>query len=198
MGGPSCSILVARELDETQHEALDRYMDSISTGHDGNEYQVRNLRSKTWKVTLPLPGLFWVGVEPCEWNPGSSHNHLFAEAFGFAPRQYIGCSSICSGEHNDRILGEIVAAISEIIDGIVDFESCLWPPLPLECPYDHTALRKRARWSEDCEPAFRNMVKRMPGRVVGIPIDGKDWVTHYADSRFMRAWMGKPRKHYLY
>jgi hypothetical protein len=206
IGGPGAGVLLRRQLDEVDRLRLHEYINQIGDPGKDGDFQVTRIKGVQFDEPKSLPGggsvsgscPFGFSLEPID------DEHLIAAgietfegAFGFRPVRYVGFCAYCNGRVDHRVLGEIVAKVAEMFDGVVDFGGTLWPLVPVEYGRPFSKARERARWSVDFEPLFQDMIRGMPGRIVGIAkvrCDGKeDDPSHYADPKFLRAWLRHPQ-----
>jgi len=187
-------------LGDEGRQQVDAYIDRI-----GNGRAQMSVGDYEWFEFVPSDLGRKLGYDVCCWGGFSVENEVeiaigcevqFHDSFGFLPEQNVLLWINCNRPRDHEILGHMAVDVAEMFDGVVDFGGNLWPPLPAQFGRSFDKAMKRAKWVEDLEPAFQEMIHGMPGKIVGLTperCDGYSWPSHYADATFIRAWLKHPR-----
>lgn len=194
MSGPTASVLFRERLTPLDHMALRGCIDAVSD-HDLSKPPAPDA---FWAADTRLiggsysgdgrPFAIQTGLQSDQDLDCSRHVH---SVFGFVPNDELLVIAFCNGNDDHRVLGELCVRFAERFEGVVDFGGALWPSVPASAGIDSL----RADWRE-VEPYFQEMVTGMPGRVSGLQYEtqsGRQWVVHFADAVFARAWLNHPR-----
>lgn len=197
MGGPTASVLTPNALSRSDLDAireLIRAVDHIDTAAAPplHEFWVRDSRSLGGSYRGPGRPF---AIDRAGPEAGNEDEPLLMDVvsgeFGFTPQDQLIVNAFCNRAQDHRILGELCLHLIGLFGGVVDFAGALSPELPPGSGIDPVF----GEWSE-LEPHFDRMVAGLPGRVVGSPWEsdsGDLWVSHIADSTFLRAWLDHPR-----
>ena len=118
-----------------------------------------------------------------------------AQVFGFYPADEIHVDARCSDRESHHMLGEFCTLLAERFGGIVNYYGALWPSYP----GDEAVDVMEADWRE-IEPHVSPILAALPGRLIGLtyePTEGRQWVSHYSDATFARAWLQNPHFHMI-
>jgi hypothetical protein len=195
MSGPGATVLTRRPVGDAEMASVRELVAAV--GQPGSD-------------PPPTPDWFWVtdtrpiggryagegrpfavntGLDPDR--EGAGWYDRVEPAFGFRPAGGIGVFGFCGRDEDHRVVGELVLWLAERLDGVIDFDAELRPPLPPGAKFDLLDYE----WRE-VEPYFREMAAGMPGRVAGVPRhgdgQGDDHVVHVGDPAFLRAWLDHP------
>lgn len=222
MGGPGCGILLRQKQNESERAALVAYIDRIGEDltvnrhvlNDGTvmesfDFAAVNLRVQqeprfimtvkpvpAWVNPHPRPFGYSYGID-CDIDLPLGTEQTFHDAFGFLPSQCINVWGYCNDRMDHAVLAEIAADIADLFNGVIDFGGTLWPPLP-EGSSDKA--RREGTWYEDIEPVFQEIIRGMPGKIIGLMEETCDVPSipcHYCDSTFLRAWIDHPHFHMI-
>jgi hypothetical protein len=196
--GPEASVILGTRLDASQRETLDEMIRSVSTRRAAGQFFVRTTAAvggsyerEPWEEDWPFE------VSVAERADESTDEvdrfrNLIEDAFGVRPGDSIRLSAWRNGDGPHRILGELCLAFAERFGGIISFGGALEPRR-----YDLYGIE--ADWA-DVAPYSDAMLAGMPGKLLAVPYRtarDTDWVSHFGDSTFMRAWLSHPGFHMI-
>lgn len=188
MAGPTLEILLWHPFSADRARQLRDLVAAVTRSLDEDPLQVFTTRpfGGSYDGNPSLPFL----IEPENLDDERDDLADIEAAFGRVPRAAVGLCAMTKGSDAHRVLAELALAITERLDGVVDFNGLL---LPNEGWHEHPP------WAEIKLVAARYLVG-LPGKVVAIPYElgnGRVWGGHVGDTTFLRAWLGHPDFHMI-